>query len=111
MTDIITPVPPTTTTQKERRCAATLGRNNLDAVLSATPTAEEIAAKYSMQLHCVDEPQDANGDQTGPREHVVFKEVPFVEMMGRNFTYAGVTLPGAVILGLYNEIVDAYKGD
>lgn len=111
MADIIVPVTPVTTVQKERRCEATVGRNNLDAVLSASPTAEEIALKYGMELHCVDEPQDANGEMSGPRVQVAVKHVPFAEMLGRSFTYAGVTLPGAVIVGLYNEIVDAYKGD
>ena len=58
-----------------------------------------------------DEPQDAERNQTGERIRVQEKAVPMTEALQRNFTAAGVTLNGAVILALYNEIIDTYKGE
>ena len=111
MVDIIVPVPPTTTTQKERRCSHVVCANDLDMLVSEAPTLEELAAKYSVSLVVFDEPQDADGNKTGPRIRVPDKNIPMNEVLSKTFTAGGVTLPGVLILALFNEITDAYKGD
>lgn len=105
MADIITPVAPVTTVQKERRCSHAVCSNDL-GYAGSNP-----AEKYGISLVRWDEPQDASGKQTGPRERVGDKALPMAEVLTRNFTANGVTLPGAAILALVNEIIDTYKGD
>lgn len=111
MPDVIKPITPITTTQLERRCSHTVGTNNLDLPILPEMTIEQLAEKFSVTLTLWDEPQDADANMTGPRIRVADKRIPMVEALQRNFTAAGVTLPGAVVMALYNEIIDAYKGD
>lgn len=111
MPDVIVPITPITTTQYERRCSHTVGTNNLDLPMPANPTLEQLATKFGLVLTVWNEPLDADKKSTGPRVRVPDKRLPMLEVLQRNFTAVGVTLPGAAILALYNEIIDAYKGD
>lgn len=111
MADVIKQITPSTTTQLERRCSHTVGTNNLDLPILPEMTIEQLAAKFSVTMTLWDEPQDADGNTTGIRTRVGDKQVPMAEALARNFTAAGVTLPGYVVMALYNEIIDTYKGD
>lgn len=106
MPDIIKPIDkPKMAVQVERRCSHTVCLNNLDDE-SGDPT-----LKYGVTLTVWDEEQDADGNRVGERIRVPDKQIPMIEVMKREFTVAGVTLPGALILALFNEVIDAYKGD
>lgn len=104
MPDVIVPLT-NPATQVERRCSRVMCLNNLDTD-STDPT-----VKYRMLLSVCDEPQDAAGNKVGGRSKDKLKLVPMAEALSRNFTAAGVTLPGIVVLALLNEVIDAYKGD
>lgn len=105
MADIITPIAPRTAVQVERRCSHVVCSNDLDSD-STDPT-----TKYRITLTVWDEEQDADANLVGARKRVADKTIPMAQALAQEFTAGGVTLTGAAILALFNEVVDAYKGD
>jgi hypothetical protein len=107
MADCIVPIPKPAraATRMEVRCNVVVAENNLDI-----PMDGDLTKKFSLRIARIGEPQDDTGDRVGDRVPLDNVNVPMGEAMARTFTAAGITLPGAAILALFNEVIDTYKG-
>jgi hypothetical protein len=88
----------------EVRCDALHCFNNLDAPL------DDLAAKYSLGIDRVAEPQDANGVKTGDRVRPPNLRLSFADLPDE-WTAGGITVTKMQFLLLVNELVDLHKAN